>query len=437
MNARTEAESSVLGACILSAEALTKVVGALHHDDFEDTSHRVLFDVLLEMYTSGKPIDIMTLSQELQRLQLFERIGGNTFLTNIIMNVGTTSNAEYYATLVKDYSRRDKLRAAAKKIAEISADYGITTDEAIADAEKLIYETNGNSNVIVFQELSKVAGAVVEEALSPNKKDEAFFTSFTDLDAITGGFKAGSLIIVAARPSMGKTALVTNMLQYGYNSAKPQAPKLMFSLEMSAKQIAERVVASESKIALRDLKGAKLYGANRAKLERIQDSVKSMNLYIADTPKLTETDVKAKCRNFAMRHGGVSVVAIDYLQLMNTETPSLNRTLEIAMITRTLKLLARELECPVIVLSQLSRENEKRTDKRPLLSDMRDSGAIEQDADVVLTLYREDYYTLGESSDLMNSKSEIHVAKNRSGKTGACSLMFDRELTRYYNYEKI
>ena len=408
-----EAERSVLGSCLLSSEALGTALEILKPDDFFNVSYKTVFEILSSMYCDDKKIDFLTFSEELKARSLLESLGGQMFIAGLMSSVTTTAN-------IVTHAKTDN-----------------TTKSIIEEALRLIFEAAQNRSSNDFRHVREIIGPVfvgVEERYKDNDNRVAgYSTSFTDLDSFTGGLQPGSLTIIAARPSMGKTAFAVNIAQFG--GGESNRPVLVFSLEMPAEQLVLRMLSAESGINL-SVMSAGTFDTNGLKeVQRACNVLSKRNIYINDDSGLTAMDFRTRCRRFKTKHPDLALVIVDYLQLMSSgEGRTEGRQQEVSDISRMLKVSARELECPVIALSQLSRAVESRTEKKPQLSDLRDSGAIEQDADLVLLMYREDYYGENENNDLQDSEAEIRVAKNRNGRTGIFKLTFKREFTRFVNH---
>jgi replicative DNA helicase len=438
-----QAERAVVGACILSVDALGNVSEILKPEDFYDTSNKMAYEICLNMYLENKPIDLVTFQNEAINRGVFERIGGQPFLAEIVSDVMTTGNAVYYAEIVQGIALRRRFVEAGYKITAIGLKPEMETGEIVSEVEKIILEASSRkefSGPVPIQKAAYSTLAKIMELRSGARKNTGFMTGFVDLDRIISGFQPGSLNIIAARPSMGKTALALNIAQFGYKD-NANGDVLFFSLEMPTEQLMHRMFSAQtlsfstngvpvSAIATGTLSDDEVY-----LVERAVQVLDHRNISINYSSELSAMDFRTQCRRFKMRHPDLSLIVVDYLQLMSSGSKrSDNRQYEVAEISRVMKSVAVELECPVIALSQLSRETEKRTDKKPQLADLRDSGAIEQDADTVIMLYREDYYSENENNNLMDSKADLRVAKNRNGSTGVCHLTFRREYTRFMNY---
>ena len=434
-----EAERAVLGASMLSKEALGSAIEILKPDDFYDINNKIAYEILMGMYLSDKPIDLVTLSEEMKARGVFERLGGQPFLAELNSDVTVTANVAYHAEIVRERAIRRRLIEAGRQIISLAYQSYKTTREIVGEIEKLIFEAAQNKDSSDFRHVRDIISPVFVNVEERYKQSDTFVagypSGFSDLDAYTGGFQPGSLNIIAARPSMGKTAFALNIAQFGGGSDS-NLPVLIFSLEMPAEQLVLRMLAAESRVNLSELNTGTFDTSAFNYAREACDVLARRNIYINDDSGLTAVDFRTRCRRFKTKHPDLALIIVDYLQLMNTGTNSINngRQQEVAEISRMLKAVARELNCPVIALSQLSRAAEQRTEKKPQLSDLRDSGAIEQDADVVMLMFREDYYSEDEQNDEQDSKADIRVAKNRNGSTGVFHLTFKREITRFFNY---
>ena len=432
-----EAEHAVIGACIISKTAMEMAAEIVKPDDFYDINNRIAYDVLLEMYSNDMPIDFITYSAALKAKGVYDRLGGQPYFGEVMTDVTSISNVTYHANIVKEHSIRRRLIDAGTRIVTLSYMADKTINDIVEEAEKLIFEAAQNKTSSEFKHVKDVIGPVfseIEESYkNTNKKATGFMTNFEDLNNYIGSFQPGSLNIIAARPSMGKTAFAVNIAQFGKNSNRPV---LIFSLEMPAEQIVMRMLSAESKIDLSQLHRGTFDTTAFRKIQEACNVLGKQNIYINDDSGLTALDFRTRCRRFKTKHPDLSLIVVDYLQLMTSGNARADgRQQEVADISRLIKSVARELDCPIIALSQLSRATEQRTEKKPQLSDLRDSGAIEQDADVVMLMFREDYYSENENNDLQDSKTDIRIAKNRNGSTGVFHLTFKREITRFVGYE--
>lgn len=434
----TEAERAVLGACLLSKDALGSAIEILKPDDFYDINNKTAYEIMLAMYSSDKPVDFVTFSNELKNREVFDRLGGQPFLAELVGNITTIANVSFHAGIVREYSMKRRLIEAGNKIIDLAYKNDIDSKTIINEAEKIIFEAAQNKSSSDFRSISELLAPVfvkIEDRYEKTGVEVTGYPSgFKALDEIITGFQPGSLNVIAARPSMGKTALALNIAQFG--GGEKNYPIIIFSLEMSAEQLIQRMLAAESKVNLNSLNTGSMGRHDWIDLQRAAGVVTQKNIFINDGSDLTIMDFRTKCRRFKNRHPDLGLIIVDYLQLMSSgdRRPD-NRQQEVSEISRLLKVVAREINCPIIALSQLSREAEKRSEKRPQLSDLRDSGAIEQDADTVILIFREDYYQEKQQDDKKtNSKADIRVAKNRNGSTGVCSLTFQREITRFWDY---
>ena len=437
-----QAERAVVGACLLSSDALGIVSEMLKPEDFYNINNRIVYEICLSMYLDSKPIDLVTFENEARSRNVYERIGGQPFLAELVSDVMFTSNAGYYAEIVKGTALRRRVISTGQKISELGMKPDIEPVEIIGEAEKLLLDASAekdSSGPVSLKESTPAVLAKINELRTGTRKNAGFLSRLTDLDKIIAGFQPGTLNIIAARPSMGKTALALNITQFGSNS-EADNHTLFFSLEMSEEQLIHRMLSAQTLdfgegVEISAITSGTLSDYDVYALERAAAKLQQRNIYIHYSSELTAMDFRTECRRFKTRHPDLSLIVVDYLQLMSSGNKrNDNRQNEVAEISRMMKAVAVELECPVIALSQLSRETEKRTEKKPILSDLRDSGAIEKDADTVILLYREDYYAENENNDLTDSKADLRVAKNRNGTTGICHLTFQRKYTRFMNY---
>ena len=433
-----DAEKAVLGACLISPETLPKTLQALASTDFADTRNRVIFEAVRELSLENKAVDYLTIADKLKAKGYLDRIGGTQYLLDLASAVPTTANINSHIELVHEYSLRRKLISAADVIKTLAGTGDMALASILEKAEELIFNASQNKPSDEFLHVSGVLKDLIATVTKKSQEDGKLgtgrSTGLADLDALTGGLQPGSLNILAARPSMGKTALALNIAQFG--AARSGKPVLIFSLEMPAEHLVMRMIAAEASINLSSLMRGTITSDEFQMVKSACDTLAKLNIYINDVTTLSTLEFRAKCRQFHMRHPDTALIIVDYLQLMTAGDGRLsgNRNLEISEISRMLKAVAREMNCPVIALSQLSREAEKRPDKKPQLSDLRDSGAIEQDADLVMMLYRQDYYSDNENNDLRDSEADLRIAKNRNGSTGRVKLTFRRETTRFFNH---
>ncbi|WP_139492481.1 replicative DNA helicase [Brevibacillus dissolubilis] len=427
-----EAEQSVLGAVFLSKDALITAVEILQPEDFYKASHQRIFKIFLDLYEKGEPVDLVTVTAELQQQKVLEEVGGVTYLTDLASSVPTAANVEYYAKIVEEKSLLRRLIRTATKIANDGYTREDDVGEIIADAEKYILEISHNRNSGGFIPIKDALMETYEkiEALSQQTGDiTGIPTGYTDLDKMTSGFQRSDLIILAARPSVGKTAFALNVAQNV--AARANETVAIFSLEMGASQLVQRMICAEGNLDAQKMRSGRLDEDDWQKLTMAIGTLAKAPVYIDDTPGITVQDIRAKCRRLQQERG-LGMILIDYLQLIQGRGKGDNRQQEVSEISRTLKGIARELNVPVIALSQLSRGVEQRQDKRPMMSDIRESGAIEQDADIVAFLYRDDYY---DKETENKNVIEIIIAKQRNGPTGTVELAFLKEYNKFVNLE--
>ncbi|MBS8265386.1 replicative DNA helicase [Mesobacillus boroniphilus] len=428
-----EAEQAVLGAIFLEPSALTLASEILLPEDFYRVAHQKIFNVMLDLNDKGKAIDLVTVTEELASSKLIEDVGGVSYLSELAASVPTAANIEYYARIVEEKSLLRRLIRTASGIAEDGYMREDEVEALLAEAEKNIMEVAQRKGGGAFHNIKDVLVRTYDniEEMHNRKGDiTGLETGFTELDRITAGFQRNDLIIVGARPSVGKTAFALNIAQ---NVAKKTGENVaIFSLEMGAEQLVMRVLCAEGNIDAQRLRTGSLTDEDWGKLTMAMGSLSNTGIFIDDTPGVKITDIRSKCRRLKQEQG-LGMIMIDYLQLiLGSGRAGENRQQEVSEISRSLKQLARELQVPVIALSQLSRGVEQRQDKRPMMSDIRESGSIEQDADIVAFLYRDDYYDK-ESED--KNIIEIIIAKQRNGPVGTVKLAFVKEYNKFVNIE--
>jgi replicative DNA helicase len=428
-----DAEQSVLGAMILDKEAIVMSTELIRGEDFYKEAHKEIYDAIIALYSRDEPVDLVTLSEELGQRQTLEAIGGITYLTSLSSAVPTTTNVKYYAKIVEEKSILRRLIKASSEILEKGYQAEEEVNNILDLAEKNIFDISQKKSQEGFAVIREVLLETFDQidALYKNKGGiTGLTTGFADIDRKTSGLQRSDLILIAARPSMGKTAFSINVAQ---NAAiKTDASVAIFSLEMSKEQLVQRMLSSESHIEIQKIRTGGLTEDEWPKLARAMGPLAQAKIFIDDTPGITVMEMKAKCRRLKMEKG-LDLVLIDYLQLMSGDGRSESRQQEISNISRSLKGLAREMDCPVIALSQLSRAPELRADHRPILSDLRESGAIEQDADIVMFLYRDEYYH--DDSEKKNI-GEVIIAKQRNGSTGTVELAWLGPFTKFANLDK-
>ncbi|MCR2044371.1 replicative DNA helicase [Anaerosalibacter massiliensis] len=428
-----EAEQSVLGAMIVDKEAINTAVETIQPNDFYKEANKEIYETILELYNKNEPVDLITLSEEMKRRGTLDSIGGIGYLTSLSGGVATTANVEYYCKIVEEKSTLRQLIKSCDEIVSKSYEDSEDVNAIIEKAEKNIFDiTQGRNNDGFFpiKEVLLESFTKIEEMSMKGDGLTGLTTGFIDIDDKLSGLQKSDLVLLAARPSMGKTALGLNIALN--SSLEANANVAVFSLEMSKEQLVQRMLSSISHVDLQNIISGKLDEDEWVKIIEAMGPLSETNIYIDDTAGISLMEMKAKCRKLKIE-SGLDLVVIDYLQLMQSDTPHESRQQEISSISRGLKALAKEMDCPVLALSQLSRAPELRSDHRPILSDLRESGAIEQDADVVMFLYRDEYYN--EDSDKKNI-GEVIVAKHRNGPTGTVDLVWMGQYTKFVNLEK-
>lgn len=424
----TEAERSVLGSALLSRDALMDVMETVRSGDFYDSNHREIFEAMRELYRRSAPVDALTVSEELKKRNSLEMVGGRAYIASLSSGTPTTSNAAEYAKIVAEKAAIRRLIDTADDIVTRGYEGSMDAGQMLDYAESGIFEISQSRQKGQYTHLKDVLLENIEIIDRASQMDgglTGLTTGFKYLDIMTSGLQRSDLIILAARPAMGKTAFA---LSLALNAAvKGGASVMIFSLEMSKEQLGQRLLSMESKVPMQSLKTGRLERRDWDDINLALDVLSKANIHIDDTAGINIMEMKSKCRRLKGEEG-LDLVVIDYLQLMNPEGRADSRTQEISVISRNLKLLARELDCPVLVLSQLSRAPETRTDHRPMLSDLRESGSIEQDADIVVFLYRDEYYN--EETD-EHGVCEVIVAKQRSGPTGTVKVTWLDKLTKF------
>lgn len=423
-----EAEKSVLGAALLSKDALFDVVEVVRAEDFYDENHKEIFKAILDLHRKSAPVDALTVSEELKKRNSLNMVGGRAYIASLSAGTPTTSNAMEYGKIVAEKASIRRLIGTADDIVAKGYEGSMDAGQILDYAESGIFEISQKRQKGQYSHIKDVLLTNIEIIDKASKLDGGLTgvtTGFKYLDNMTSGLQRSDLIILAARPAMGKTAFA---LSLALNAAvKGKASVMVFSLEMSKEQLGQRLLSMESKVGMQALKTGKLERRDWDDINIALDILSKARIHIDDTAGINIMEMKSKCRRLKAEEG-LDLVVIDYLQLMNPEGKSDSRTQEISVISRNLKLLARELDCPVLVLSQLSRAPEQRTDHRPMLSDLRESGSIEQDADIVIFLYRDEYYN--EDTEAVG-ECEVIVAKQRSGPTGTVKVAWLDKLTKF------
>jgi replicative DNA helicase len=430
-----EAEQAVLGAVLVEPDALIRVVDVLREHHFYRPSHRLIYKTLCHLFEKGQPVDLISVSEVLKNQDCLDQVGGRAYLNDLALAVMTTANLPYYATLIRDKALQRALIKAGAEVVR-SAYESESADIAIDEAQQAVFavaQHNISDNLVSIESILPTTFQQIEERNNNKGSLMGLASGFYDLDNYLSGFQKNDLLILAARPSMGKTALVLNLVTHV--AMKEAQPVLFFSLEMSKEQLVQRMLCAEAEIDAQRIRTGDISENDFSKLASAMGRLGDSPIFIDDTPNMTVMDMRAKARKLMIERQNqpIGMIVIDYLQLMQGRAGSTgmeNRQNEIAAISRGLKGLARELRCPVIALSQLSRAVESRDDKRPMLSDLRESGSIEQDADVVMFIYRDEYYN--KETDKPGI-AEIIIAKQRNGPTGTVSLIFRNNITRFMN----
>lgn len=423
-----ESEQSILGSILLDKDAMITVAEIISPDDFYKEAHKIIYESMVSLNNKSEPIDIITLTEELKGKGHLTDVGGISYITSLSTIVPTTSNVKYYTDIVKEKSVLRKLIKASNDIIKLGYEKSTKIEDVIEQAEKKIFDISQEKASDDFKPINEVLMDTYDmiEQLYTNKSDvTGVTTGFKDLNKKINGFQRTDLILIAARPAMGKTAFSLNLVQ---NAAiKGNASVAVFSLEMSKEQLVQRMLASQSSVDLKKIKTGTLGDSDWPRIIDAMAVLSDTKIHIDDTPGIKISELRSKCRKLKIEQG-LDLVLIDYLQLMEGDGRNESRQQEIAQISRSLKILAKELNCPVIALSQLSRAPEQRADHRPMLSDLRESGSIEQDADIVMFLYRDEYYNVDSES---KNICEVIISKNRHGETGSVELVWLGEVQRF------
>lgn len=427
-----EAEEAVLGAVLIDPDAIIRLATILRPEDFYREKHGWIYEAVLALHERREPIDFLTVCDELNRQGRLDEVGGPAFITSLINAVPTSVHAEYYARIVERTATRRRLILAAGQIAVLAYQEADDVDEVVDHAEQILF---GVSERRISRELMPIRQVLSEyydriEYLTRHQDAMlGVLTGFGDIDRLLGGMQKSDLIILAARPSVGKSALA---LSIAHNAAKRHKQRVaIFSLEMSAEQVVQRLISAETAIDSQRLRRGRINDDEWGRFMKAYNDLAQAPVYIDDTPSISALELRTKARRLHAEFG-LDLIVVDYLQLMRGDYRAENRVQEISNISRSLKGLAREMNVPVLALSQLSRGVESRTDKRPILSDLRESGALEQDADVVIFIYRDEMYN--ENTERKNI-ADILIAKHRNGPTGSVALFFKKELAQFLDAE--
>lgn len=433
-----DAEEAILGAILVSPTCMNKVVEHLHPESFYKPANRYVYEAMLQLYNGEDKIDIVSVSDVLNINQKLELVGGRAYINDLSYKTITTTNVEYYSKIVQEKAIKRSLINAGSEI--INSGYDLNPiEESLEVAERLIFDIasqKASTALVPIKDLVYDSYAKIEERYNNKGTLTGTPTDYYDLDTMTNGLQKSDLIILAARPAMGKTSFALNIAQ---NVAlKAKIPVAIFSLEMSKEQLVQRLLCAEAEVDTQRLKTGNMQAKDWEKLAVAMDKFSQAPIYIDDTAGVTITDLRAKCRRLAMAEKNLGLIVIDYLQLIEG-TGREDRMQQISSISRGLKILAKELNVPIISLSQLSRAVESRTDKRPMLSDLRESGSIEQDADIVMFIYRDEYYKNANEDENEAEKAankgeaEIIIAKHRNGPVGTVKLLFQSNITKFKN----
>jgi replicative DNA helicase len=425
-----EAEESVLGAMMLSPGAIEAVSEVLSPTDFYRESHAAVYRAALGLYARGEPVDAITLVDDLEQRGDLEEVGGKVRIHELAALVPAASNAGHYARIVREMATLRGLIRAGSEIARLGAEREDEAAQLVDRAEQIVFElaqARVSSEWSHIEQLLKESFEQITALYESGAEVTGIPAGFRDLDQLTSGFQAGNLIVVAARPSMGKSGFALNV---AVNLAvRHQVPVGIFTLEMSKAEVTQRLMCSEAKVESQRLRTGKLAPEDWSRLTAACDKLAKAPLYVEDTGSITLMEIRSKARRLKSRHPDLGLVVVDYLQLMTSGSSQENRVQEVSQISRSLKLLARELDVPVLAISQLSRAVEQRHDKRPILSDLRESGSIEQDSDLVVFIYRDEYYNPEETES--QGLAELHLAKHRNGPTGVVKLAFQKRFAKF------
>ncbi|KAF0122026.1 MAG: replicative DNA helicase [bacterium] len=427
-----EAEQSILGGILLDNEVFHRVLEVLNEDDFYHAAHRKVFLSMIELYENNEPVDLITLTNALKNKNQLDEIRGVSYLTSLVDSIPTTANISYYAKIVKEKSILRRLINKTAEIASMSYDSTGDVDEVLDQAERAIFEISENKikpSFYPIKEMIKHSFKTIERLYEKKELITGVPTGFEGIDRFTSGFQLSDLIIIAGRPSMGKTSLALNIAQYA--AIETNVPVGIFSLEMSKEQLSLRMLCSEAKVDAQRLRTGFLSESDWPKLTRAVGSLSEAPIFVDDTPALSVLEMRAKARRLKSEKG-LGLIIVDYLQLMRGRVNVERREQEISEISRSLKALAKELNLPVVALSQLNRRVEDRHDRRPQLADLRESGAIEQDADVIIFIYRDEIYNKSEDNENKGT-AEIIIGKQRNGPIGMTKLAFIDKFATFEN----
>jgi replicative DNA helicase len=422
-----EAEQSVLGAMMLSKDAIAEVIETLTGPDFYRPHHEAIFDAILELYGQGEPVDVVTVGAELEKRGDLTKVGGSPYLHTLVATVPAVATAPYYAGIVRKKAVARRLAETGGKITQIAFGAG-EADDMVDAAEAALYAVSGRRAGDDYRPVGDIMEATLDELETIGHRGGELVgvpTGFTDLDELTNGLHPGQLVILAARPSLGKSVLSLDLCRSA--SIRHGLTSVMFSLEMSSREITMRMLSAEARVSLTSMRKGHLTDDDWAGLAGRMNAVSAAPLFIDDSPNMTMVEIRAKARRLKQRND-LRLVVVDYLQLMSSGKRVESRQVEVSEFSRQLKLLAKELEVPVVAVAQLNRGVEQRTDKRPLLSDLRESGSLEQDSDVVILLHREDAYM---KDSTRPGEADLIVAKHRNGPTATITVAFQGHYSRF------
>jgi replicative DNA helicase len=422
------AEQSVLGAMLISKDAIADVTETIRGVDFYRPAHETIFDVIIDLYGRNEPVDMVTVAAELQRRGELQKIGGAPYLHTLAANVPIASNAAFYAEIVKEKATLRRLVEAGTKIVQIGYAGEGDVDDIVDEAQAEVFKLTDKRSAEDYAPLSDIMGGVLDEIEAISNREAGIYgvpTGFADLDELTNGFHAGQMIIVAARPAMGKSTLALDFCRAA--SIHNNLTSVFFSLEMSRSEITMRLLSAEAKVPLNHIRNGNMTDDDWNKLARKMGEVSSAPMFIDDSPNMTMMEIRSKARRLKQKHD-LKLIVLDYLQLMSSGKKVESRQLEVSEFSRQIKLLAKELEVPIVTLSQLNRGSEQRADKRPMVSDLRESGSLEQDADMVILLHRDDVY---EKESTRPGEADVIVAKHRNGPTRDIVVAFQGHYSRF------
>ncbi|HKT72721.1 MAG TPA: replicative DNA helicase [Steroidobacteraceae bacterium] len=432
-----EAEQAVLGGLMLDAAAWDNVADALRAEDFYRHDHKLIFEAIGTLAGDAKPCDVVTVVGELERTSQLDSAGGLAYVGSLARDTPTAANVRAYADIVRERSLLRQLIHAGTEIASaVFTNEGETARELVDRAEQKVFEIaemgfRGRQGAVAVRALLPAVIDQIDDAYTNPDSLRGLPTGFSDFDKLTGGLRPGDLVIVAGRPSMGKTTLAVNMAEYAaLRPGEKRASVAIFSMEMPSEQVITRMLSSIGGVPLQNLRSGRITDDDWVRITSATSQLSEAKIFVDETPALTPTDLRARARRVKREHG-LDLIVVDYLQLMQVPGSKENRATEIAEISRGLKVLAKELACPVIALSQLNRGVEQRENKKPVMSDLRESGAIEQDADMILLIYREEVY---DRNTTRKGIAEIDLVKHRNGEIGTFVLTFQGQFTRFANY---